>query len=127
MYTDNKDSFVEDDVKDINEDSNNAPQHDQRLSKCPAKVLVQQPRRGWSRLRFLTEESPSLAPNGLTPAFSSQSQDDHESRIPLEDPKVEGYLELEVSDDEKSKIEDNSDPESGVEVNRLVEGPNQDD
>ncbi|KAG0636607.1 hypothetical protein HOY80DRAFT_1053823 [Tuber brumale] len=57
---------------DIDEDSNDVPQCHRRLSKHPAELLSQQPRRVRSRLRF---ESPPPALNGLTPAFSSQSQD----------------------------------------------------
>ncbi|KAG0643409.1 hypothetical protein HOY80DRAFT_1033275 [Tuber brumale] len=60
---------------DIDEDSDDALQCHYRLLKRPAEVFSQQPRRIQSRLRFLTEKSPSPALNGLTPAFSSQSQD----------------------------------------------------
>ncbi|KAG0643032.1 hypothetical protein HOY80DRAFT_1034790 [Tuber brumale] len=190
------DSFVDYDITDNDEDSDDALQHHHRLSTHPAEVLLQQ--QEWYNLLIikLTEKLPSPALNRLTPAFSSQSQDaqwhsgnlrvnssnfslsviasraiqqvssrgqpviedhttfdivnlvqkkfiedmkkqikhllyengviqDHESRTPLEDPEAEGYLELEVSGDEESESEDNSDLEAGVEVNRLVEGPNQ--
>ncbi|KAG0643407.1 hypothetical protein HOY80DRAFT_1033270 [Tuber brumale] len=62
---------MEDDVTDIDEDSDDTPQRHYRLSKHPAEILLQQSRMVKSSLRFLTEESSSLALNGLTLAFST--------------------------------------------------------
>jgi len=53
---------------------------------------------------------------------------DQESRAALEDKEAEGYLDLEVSGDEESEVEDiNSDPEAGEAVEALEEGWDGDD
>ena len=52
---------------------------------------------------------------------------DQESRTALEDKEAAGYLNLEVSEDEASKVEDdNSDPEAGEVVEGLEEEWDQD-
>ena len=53
---------------------------------------------------------------------------DQESRTALEDKEAAGYLDLEVSGDEESQVEDNnSDPEAGEAVEGLEEGWDQDE
>ena len=53
---------------------------------------------------------------------------DQESRATLEDIEAAGYLDLEVSGDEESNVEDiNSDPEAGKAVEALEEGWDGDD
>ena len=53
---------------------------------------------------------------------------DHESRSALEDKEEAGYLDLAVSGDVESKVEDNnSDPEVGEVVEGLKEGWDQDE
>ena len=48
---------------------------------------------------------------------------DHESCAALEDTEATAYIDLEVSGDEESGVEDdNSDPEAGDAVELLVEG-----
>ena len=52
---------------------------------------------------------------------------ENESRTALQDPEAAAYLELEVSGNEESGIEDNSDEEVGEGVDPLVNGPDEDD
>jgi len=53
---------------------------------------------------------------------------DQESRTALEDKEAAGYLDLEVSGDKESEVEDiNSDPEAGEAVEALEEGWDGDD
>ena len=52
---------------------------------------------------------------------------ENESRTALQDPEAAAYLELEVSGNEESRIEDNSDEEVGEGVDSLVTGPDEDD
>ena len=52
---------------------------------------------------------------------------ENESRTALQDPEAAAYLELEVSGNEESGIEDNLDEEVGKGVDPLVNGPNEDD
>ena len=53
---------------------------------------------------------------------------DHESRTPLEDTEAAAYIDLEVSGDEESRVEDNnSDPEAGDAVEPLEEGWDEDE
>lgn len=53
---------------------------------------------------------------------------DQESRAPLEDKEGAAYLELEISGDEESEVEDdNSDPEGGNEVEALEVGSDGDE
>lgn len=52
---------------------------------------------------------------------------DHESRAALEDPDAADYLVVQVSGDEGSEVEDNSDPEAEDVIDALVEGPEEDE
>ena len=53
---------------------------------------------------------------------------DHESRAALEDTEAAAYIDLEVSGDEESRVEDNnSDPEAGDAVEPLEEGWDEDE
>ncbi|KAG0132874.1 hypothetical protein HOY82DRAFT_538435 [Tuber indicum] len=68
-------SFISDPSTDIDEDSDKAPQHARMVRKCPLEDDPQQITQVRSRLRFLTENSPSPALSGPTAVFLSQEQD----------------------------------------------------
>ena len=58
----------------------------------------------------------------------SEFTQDHESHAILEDTEATAYIDLEVSGDEESGVEDdNSDPEAGDAVEPLEEGWDEDE
>ena len=55
--------------------------------------------------------------------WESRHIPDHESRVPLEDKETIGYMDLEVSGDEESEVEDDdTEPDEGDTVGAREEG-----